>query len=178
MQSWSAPRSRISFPRSISKCALIRCSAGASIRYRREQSRQVPNRPYPRSCNLPRVSRTIVDASGAVGIEASMFVPTDKHDPSKVDRRRQTFDIEATTIGGENMARDLYREGFAAGWLAASKKLIEAISAQQSAPAPSPLELAGNLPAQPRRRGRPPKAMTAAEPVKRKRGRPRKTEKA
>jgi AT hook motif len=76
------------------------------------------------------------------------------------------------------MARDLYAEGFAAGWLAASKKLIEAISAQQSAPAPSPLELAGNLPAQPRRRGRPPKAMTAAEPVKRKRGRPRKTEKA
>jgi hypothetical protein len=78
----------------------------------------------------------------------------------------------------KDMPRDLYAEGFAAGWLAASTQLIEAISAQQSAPAPSPLELAGNLPAQPRRRARPPKAMTAAEPVKRKRGRPRKTEKA
>jgi len=75
------------------------------------------------------------------------------------------------------MARDLYAEGFAAGWLAASTKLIEAISAQESAPAPSPLELAGNRPATPRRRGWPPKAMAAAEPVKRKRGRPRKTEK-
>jgi hypothetical protein len=76
------------------------------------------------------------------------------------------------------MARDLYREGFAAGWLAASTKLIEIMSTQQSAPAPSPLDLAGNLPAQPRRRGRPPKAMTATQPVKRRRGRPRKTEKA
>jgi hypothetical protein len=76
------------------------------------------------------------------------------------------------------MARDLYAEGFAAGWLAASTKLIEIMSAQQSAPAPTPLELAGNLPATPRRPGRPPKAMTAAEPVRRRRGRPRKTEKA
>jgi hypothetical protein len=74
------------------------------------------------------------------------------------------------------MPRDLYREGFAAGWLAASTKLIEIMSAQQSAPVPTPLELAGNLPATPRRRGRPPKAMTATEPAKRKRGRPRKTE--
>ncbi|HUC65844.1 MAG TPA: hypothetical protein VMA53_10475 [Stellaceae bacterium] len=74
------------------------------------------------------------------------------------------------------MARDLYREGFAAGWLAASATLIKAMSAQQDAPAPSPLALAGALPATPRRRGRPPKAMTAAEPVKRRRGRPRKTE--
>jgi hypothetical protein len=76
------------------------------------------------------------------------------------------------------MSRDLYREGFAAGWLAASVKLIEAMSAQQSAPTPVSLELAGNLPATPRRRGRPPKAVAAMEPVKRKRGRPRKTEKA
>ena len=73
------------------------------------------------------------------------------------------------------MARDLYREGFAAGWLAASATLIKAMSAQPNAPAPSPLELARNLPATPRRRGRPPKAMTAGEPVKRPRGRPRKT---
>jgi hypothetical protein len=76
------------------------------------------------------------------------------------------------------MARDLYAEGFAAGWLAASTKLIEVISAQESTPAPSQLELAGNLPATPRRRGRPPKAMTATEPMKRRRGRPRKVEKA
>jgi hypothetical protein len=76
------------------------------------------------------------------------------------------------------MARDLYREGFAAGWLAASATLIKAMSAQQDAPAPSPLALPGNLPAAPRRRGRPPKAMTAAPPVKRPRGRPRKTDAA
>jgi hypothetical protein len=75
------------------------------------------------------------------------------------------------------MPRDLYREGFAAGWLAASKKLIEAMPSQQS-PVPSPLELAGNLPAQPRRRGRPPRSATIAQAVKRRRGRPRKTEKA
>jgi hypothetical protein len=75
------------------------------------------------------------------------------------------------------MAHDSYREGFAAGWVAASTKLIEIMSAQQGAPAPAPLAFAGNLPATPRRRTRPPKAMTATEPVKRKRGRPRKTEK-
>jgi hypothetical protein len=74
------------------------------------------------------------------------------------------------------MARDLYAEGFTAGWLAASTKLMEAMSTQQSAPAPSPLELAGNLPAQPRRRGRPPKAKTVAQPVKRRRGRPPKAD--
>jgi hypothetical protein len=73
------------------------------------------------------------------------------------------------------MPSDLYREGFAAGWLAASTKLIEVISTQQS-PAPSPLELAGNLPTTPRRRGRPPKSTTIAHPVKRRGGRPRKTE--
>jgi hypothetical protein len=76
------------------------------------------------------------------------------------------------------MARDLYREGFAAGWLAASKKLVEAMPAQEREPASSPLALAANLPTTPRRRGRPPKAITATEPVKRGRGRPRKTEKA
>jgi hypothetical protein len=59
------------------------------------------------------------------------------------------------------MARDLYREGFAAGWLAASTKLIEAMSTQQTAPAPASLELAGNLPAKPRRRGRPRKTEKA-----------------
>jgi hypothetical protein len=73
------------------------------------------------------------------------------------------------------MPRDLYREGFAAGWLAASQKLIEAMPAQTVA-APVPLELAGSPPATPRRRGRPPKATTTAEPLKRRRGRPRKTE--
>jgi AT hook motif len=72
------------------------------------------------------------------------------------------------------MPRDLYREGFAAGWLAASTKLIDMMSAQETAPAPPELELAGNLPTAPRRRGRPPKAATAAQPVKRRRGRPRK----
>jgi AT hook motif len=76
------------------------------------------------------------------------------------------------------MARDLYREGFAAGWLAASATLIKAMSAQPNASAPLPLALAGSLPPAPRRRGRPPKAMTAAQPVKRPRGRPRKTEAA
>jgi hypothetical protein len=75
------------------------------------------------------------------------------------------------------MPRDLYLEGFAAGWLTATKKLIEAMSAEESAPPmPVPLELAGNLPAPRRRRGRPPKVMTVAEPVKRRRGRPRKAE--
>jgi hypothetical protein len=76
------------------------------------------------------------------------------------------------------MPRDLYREGFAAGWLAASTKLIEVMPAQEFTPTPAPLELAGNLPAPPRHRGRPPKPASAAQPVKRKRGRPRKTEKA
>jgi AT hook motif len=74
------------------------------------------------------------------------------------------------------MARDLYREGFAAGWLAASKKLIEAMPPQQRAPALSLLAMAGAAPA--RRRGRPPKAVAAAQPVKRRRGRPRKADKA
>jgi hypothetical protein len=62
------------------------------------------------------------------------------------------------------MARDLYREGFAAGWLAASKRLIE-VMPNQAVPSPASLEFAGNLPATPRRRGRPPKAV-AMEPVK------------
>jgi hypothetical protein len=107
-----------------------------------------------------------------------MLVPTDAIDSSKVDRRRQTFDIAARMIGGENMARDLYAEGFAAGWLAASTKLMEAMSAQQRAPTPPPLELAGGPPTIRRRRGRPPKAAAAVQPVKRRRGRPRKSEKA
>jgi AT hook motif len=69
------------------------------------------------------------------------------------------------------MPGDLCREGFAAGWLAASTKLIEAMPVQ-AVPSPASLELAGNLPVAPRRRGRPPKAVVAIEPVKRKRGRP------
>jgi hypothetical protein len=86
--------------------------------------------------------------------------------------------LATTESGGGNiMPRDLYREGFAAGWLAASKKLIEAMPKQERAPAP-PLALAGNLPTTRRRRGRPPKSATIAQPVKRRRGRPRKTEKA
>jgi hypothetical protein len=76
------------------------------------------------------------------------------------------------------MPRDLYREGFAAGWLAASKQLIEAMSAQERTPAPASLALAGNLPTPPRRRGRRPKSASTAQPIKRRRGRPRKTEAA
>jgi hypothetical protein len=75
------------------------------------------------------------------------------------------------------MPRDLYREGFAAGWLAASKKLMEAMPNQEPEPAP-PLALAGNLPPAPRRRGRPPKSASAAQPIKRRKGRPRKAETA
>lgn len=71
------------------------------------------------------------------------------------------------------MPRDLYREGFAAGWLAASTKLVEAMSAQQRAPT---LELAGGPPTIRRRRGRPPKSAAIAQPVKRRRGRPPKAE--
>jgi AT hook motif len=74
------------------------------------------------------------------------------------------------------MLRDLYREGFAAGWLAASTKLMEAMSTQQRAPTPPLLGLAGNLPTVRRRRGRPPKAVSAAQPIKRRRGRPPKAE--
>lgn len=71
-----------------------------------------------------------------------------------------------------------YKEGFAAGWFAASRAIIEALTEKPSA-AP-PLEMAGNHPAEVRRRGRPPKSASMTQPsvqqtVKRPRGRPRKT---
>ena len=66
-----------------------------------------------------------------------------------------------------------FDKGFAAGWLAASRGLAEALNRM-------PLAMAGNKPSieLPRRRGRPPKALTLlqpAPPAKRGRGRPRKT---
>jgi hypothetical protein len=70
-----------------------------------------------------------------------------------------------------------YREGFAAGWLAASQAIMEAMRSERQG---IPLALAGSLPGSlPRRRGRPPKSMAAPQPVlqqpgKRPRGRPRK----
>jgi hypothetical protein len=70
-----------------------------------------------------------------------------------------------------------YRAGFAAGWLAASQAIMEAIISEARTP---PLELAGSLPGEVRRRrGRPPKSVAAAPPTlqqpgKRPRGRPRK----
>lgn len=71
-----------------------------------------------------------------------------------------------------------YKEGFAAGWLAASRAIMDAMADKSSA-LPS-LEMAGNLPNGARRRGRPRKSMSAAQPsvqqtAKRPRGRPRKT---
>jgi hypothetical protein len=73
-----------------------------------------------------------------------------------------------------------YRQGFAAGWLAASQAIMAAMTAEQPSAAP-PLAFAGGLPTGvPRRRGRPPKSLSVAQtalqqPVKRRRGRPRKT---
>jgi hypothetical protein len=73
-----------------------------------------------------------------------------------------------------------YRQGFAAGWLAASQAIMAAMISAPEAP-PAPLAFAGNLPPTVRRRrGRPPKSMSMAQsalqqPVKRRRGRPRKT---
>jgi hypothetical protein len=67
-----------------------------------------------------------------------------------------------------------FDKGFAAGWLAASRGLAEALNRTPSLL----LANAGSKPGaeMPRRRGRPPKAlaMAQAEPVKRGRGRPRK----
>ena len=65
-----------------------------------------------------------------------------------------------------------YEKGFAAGWFAASQALMRAMGEARTT---VPFEMAGNLPMQPRRRGRPPKSMTMAPPAKRPRGRPRKT---
>lgn len=74
------------------------------------------------------------------------------------------------------MPRDLYREGFTAGWLAASQALLRAMEAPVTA---APLPAMAASVSIPRRRGRPPKSMMAtAAPVKRRRGRPRKTENA
>ncbi len=67
-----------------------------------------------------------------------------------------------------------FDKGFAAGWLAASRGLAEALNRT-----PQALAMAGSKPGAelPRRRGRPPKALSMIEPppVKRGRGRPRKT---
>lgn len=74
-----------------------------------------------------------------------------------------------------------YREGFAAGWLAASQAIMAAMLSAPERTAAPPLAFAANLPATVRRRrGRPPKSMSMAQPalqqpVKRRRGRPRKT---
>jgi len=71
-----------------------------------------------------------------------------------------------------------YQNGFVAGWLAASRAIMEAMLAGQTG---APLTMAGNLPGEVRRRrGRPPKSMSMAQPSlqqpgKRPRGRPRKT---
>jgi len=61
-----------------------------------------------------------------------------------------------------------YQDGFTAGWLAAFRAITEATADMRSASLP--LAIAANAPA--RRRGRPPKAATAPQPVKRRRGRP------
>jgi hypothetical protein len=74
------------------------------------------------------------------------------------------------------MARDRFQDGFAAGWLAASQALVMAMPSAQSAPNAARLEMAGSPPTIRRRRGRPPKPATMAQPEKRRRGRPRKTE--
>jgi hypothetical protein len=67
-----------------------------------------------------------------------------------------------------------FDKGFAAGWLAASRGLAEALNRS-----PAALAMAGNKPGaeMPRRRGRPPKALSLIQPqpVKRGRGRPRKS---
>ncbi|HUK60652.1 MAG TPA: hypothetical protein VLV50_15585 [Stellaceae bacterium] len=68
-----------------------------------------------------------------------------------------------------------FDKGFAAGWLAASRGLAEALNR-----APLTLAMAGSKPGMelPRRRGRPPKALAMLQspaPAKRGRGRPRKS---
>ena len=69
-----------------------------------------------------------------------------------------------------------FDKGFAAGWLAASRGLAEALNRT-----PQSLAMAGSKPGaeMPRRRGRPPKALSMmqpqAQPAKRGRGRPRKS---
>jgi AT hook motif len=65
-----------------------------------------------------------------------------------------------------------FDKGFAAGWLAASRGLAEALNRT-----PQSLAMAGNKPGaeMPRRRGRPPKALSMMQPAKRGRGRPRKS---
>jgi hypothetical protein len=73
------------------------------------------------------------------------------------------------------MPRDPFREGFTAGWLAASQTLLRAMGEPVTAAPPPAMAASAPIP---RRRGRPPKVTAAAEPVKRRRGRPRKTEKA
>jgi hypothetical protein len=73
------------------------------------------------------------------------------------------------------MPRNSYREGFATGWLAASKAVMVAMSTEEPTSTP-PLEMAGSPPR--RRRGRPPKSLAMAQPQKRRRGRPRKSETA
>ncbi len=67
-----------------------------------------------------------------------------------------------------------FDKGFAAGWLAASRGLAEALNRT-----PLALAMAGSKPGveMPRRRGRPPKALAMLQPpaaTKRGRGRPRK----
>ena len=65
------------------------------------------------------------------------------------------------------MASSDFSQGFAAGWLAASQAILNAMGRR-----PTPLEMAGDKPG--RRRGRPPKAASSAPVTKRPRGRPRK----
>jgi hypothetical protein len=66
-----------------------------------------------------------------------------------------------------------YQDGFTAGWLAAFRAISETTS-RMIHPTSVPLAMAGAAPV--RRRGRPPKSASAAEPIKRRKGRPRKTE--
>jgi hypothetical protein len=61
-----------------------------------------------------------------------------------------------------------YQEGFTAGWLAAFRAISET-TASMIHPTSVPLAMAGAAPA--RRRGRPPKAAAAVQPIKRRRGR-------
>jgi hypothetical protein len=68
-----------------------------------------------------------------------------------------------------------YQDGFNAGWLAAFRAISEATSSMIH-PTSVPLAMVGAAPA--RRRGRPPKSTWATQPIKRGRGRPRKTEAA
>jgi hypothetical protein len=68
-----------------------------------------------------------------------------------------------------------YEEGFRAGWLAGAQAAMQAMATGRAAASPS-LEMAGSLPEGARRRGRPPKSLSMATPVKRRRGRPRKAE--